>query len=82
MLIVSICMEKSIKMKWVKAYVNWYNQWRSQNAENSYAHQREITGSSSDSLQLRPFSKLQLLLKERICSQRAVPYGMEIILPH
>ena len=33
-----------------------------------YAHQRETTGSSSDSLQLRPFSKGELLLKERISS--------------
>ena len=30
----------------------------------------ETIGSSSDSRQLRPFSKLELLLKERICSQR------------
>ena len=29
--------------------------WRSQNAEKSYAHQRETTGSSSGSIQLRPF---------------------------
>ena len=36
----------------------------------SYAHQRETTESSNDSLQLRPFSKWELLLKERICSQR------------
>ena len=36
----------------------------------SYAHQMETTGSSSGSIQLRPFSKLELLLKERICSQR------------
>ena len=35
-----------------------------------YAHQRETTGSGSDSLQLRPFSKWKLLLKERTCSQR------------
>ena len=34
-----------------------------------YAHQRETTGSSSDSLRLCPFSKWELLLKERICSQ-------------
>ena len=56
------------------------------------AHQRETTGSSSDSLQLRPFSKWELLLKDRICSLweqieyapsgskffplRAVPYDM------
>ena len=33
-------------------------------------HQRETTGSSSDSLHLRPYSKLELLLKERIRSQR------------
>ena len=30
------------------------------------AHQRETTASSSDSLQLRPFSKWELLIKERI----------------
>ena len=35
-----------------------------------YAHQRETTGSSSDSPQLRPFTQWELLLKERICSQR------------
>ena len=33
-------------------------------------HQRETTVSSNDSLQFRPFSKWELLLKERICSQR------------
>ena len=32
------------------------------------AHQSESAGSSSGSLQLRPFSKWELLLKERICS--------------
>ena len=31
---------------------------------------RETTGSSNDSLQLRPFSNWKLLLKERIRSQR------------
>ena len=36
------------------------------NAENKYAHQRETTGLSNDSLQLRLFSKWELLLKERI----------------
>ena len=36
----------------------------------SYAHLRETTGSNSDSLQLRPFLKWELILKERICSQR------------
>ena len=36
----------------------------------SYAHQRETAVSSNDSLQLCPFSKWELLLKERICSQR------------
>ena len=36
----------------------------------SYAHQRETTGSSSGSLQLCPFPKCELLLKESICSQR------------
>ena len=35
---------------------------------SSYAHQRETIISSSDSLQLRPFSRWKLLLKERICS--------------
>ena len=33
-----------------------------------YAHQRKTTGSSNDSLDLRPFSKWELLLKERIFS--------------
>ena len=33
-----------------------------------FAHQRETTGSSNDFLQLCPFSKWDLLLKERICS--------------
>ena len=36
----------------------------------SYAHQRETTGLSSDSLQLLPLSKKELLLKERNCSHR------------
>ena len=35
-----------------------------------YAHQRETTVSSNGSLQLRPFSKWELLFKERICSHR------------
>ena len=39
-------------------------------SRKSYAHQREATGSSSDSLQLRPFLKWELLLKEIICSKR------------
>ena len=43
-------------------------QWRSQDVEKSFAHHREATGSSSDSLHLRPFSKKEFLLKERICS--------------
>ena len=34
----------------------------------SFARQREITGSSNDSLQLHLYSKWELLLKERICS--------------
>ena len=34
-----------------------------------YAHQRETTVLSNDSLQLHPFSKWELLLKERICYQ-------------
>ena len=38
--------------------------------KKSYAHQREVTGSNSASLQLLPFSKWELLLKERIRSQR------------
>ena len=46
-------------------------QWRSQKAEKKYAHQRETTVSSNDSLQKRPFPKWDLLLKERICSQRS-----------
>ena len=35
----------------------------------SYEHRRETTVSSNDSLQLRHFSKWELLLKERIFSQ-------------
>ena len=38
--------------------------------KKKYAHQRETTGTSSDSLQSRPFSKKELLLKETVCSQR------------
>ena len=44
-------------------------QWHSQYAK-SYAQKREIIGSSSDSLRLRPFLKWELLIKERICSQK------------
>ena len=40
-----------------------HQQWCSQNA-----HQRETT--SNNALQLRPFSKWELLLMVRICSQR------------
>ena len=40
-------------------------QWRRQNAEKSYAQQMETAGSSSDSHQLRPFSKWEFLLKGR-----------------
>ena len=36
----------------------------------NYAHEREATASSNDSLQLRPFSKWELLFKDRICPQR------------
>ena len=36
----------------------------------SYPHWREATGTSSGYLQARPFSKWELLLKERIFSQR------------
>ena len=57
--------------------------WRSQNAEK-YVFQRETTGTSSDSLQLRPFSKRGLLLGKEFAHRgrifiplRAVPYGME-----
>ena len=55
----------------------------------SYAHQTETTVSSNDSLQLHPFSKWELLLKERICSQsegilsfKSSSLGMEIHLNH
>ena len=54
-------------------------------------HQRETTGSSSDFRQLSPFSKWELLLKERILEEEffslleeeffplwAVPFSMEI----
>ena len=37
----------------------------------------EALGSSSDSLQLRPFSKWEFLLKKEFAPLRAVPYGME-----
>ena len=75
---------------WIKIRRNkasgliWFQlfQWRSQNAKNKqYAHQRETTGSGSDSL-----NWVELLLKERICSPlpqganpflRADPFGME-----
>ena len=64
-------------------------QWRSQNTEK-YAHQRETTGSSSDSLHLHPFSKWELLLKERISPQRQLILSFKIssywygksLLPH
>ena len=46
------------------------SKWRSKNARKSYAHQRKTSGASSDPPHLRPFSKWELLLKERICSQR------------
>ena len=46
-----------------------HTQWRSQLiAEKSNVHQRETSGSSNDSLHLRPFSNWELLLKERILS--------------
>ena len=53
-------------------------QWRSQNAEKIRLS-GETTRSSSDSLQLRPFSKSELLLKVRIRSQeeRIAPKGSE-----
>ena len=40
-------------------------QWRRQNAEKNYAQQRETTGSSSDSHQLRLFFKMGTSLKGR-----------------
>ena len=46
------------------------SQWRSQNAEKVTHIKRETTVSSNASLQLPPFSKWELLLKERIFSQR------------
>ena len=64
---------------------------RSDSAERrkSNAHQRETTVSNNDSQQLRPFSKWELLLKERICSQRSeffplrvVPEGIENHIYH
>ena len=51
-------------------------QWHSQNAKKVTHHQRETTGSNSDSLQLRPFSKLEPRGSE-FFSLRAVPNGME-----
>ena len=54
----------SLKSKWI-----WHANGVAKRLK-SYAHQRETIGSIKYSLQLRPFSKLELLLKERICSQR------------
>ena len=56
-----------LPMKIVCILANSADQLRSQNAD---AHQRETSGASSDSHQLRPFSNWELLVKERICSQR------------
>ena len=54
-------------------------QWRSQNADKVYAHQRKNTGSSSDSLHLEISLKGKNLLPELsvFFPLRAVPYGME-----
>ena len=50
----------------------------------SYAHQRETTGPSSDSLRLRPFSKWELLLRKefahrgsKCCPLKEVVNGMK-----
>ena len=49
----------------------------------SYAHQRQTTGTSSDSLELRQFSKWELLLKEKkilpegVFPLTVLPYGMD-----
>ena len=66
-------------------------QWRSQNAETKLRTSKgETTVSSNYSLQVCPFSKWELLLKERICSQRerilsfkssSLRYGKSL-LPH
>ena len=63
--------DESISVMLVQYWAGWKSevQWRSQKAEKD-THQRETTRTSSDSLQLCPFSKWELLLKERICSQR------------
>ena len=49
-------------------------QWRSQNAEKQYAHQREITVSSNDSLQLLFFSKWELLLLEQFLKVKKITF--------
>ena len=58
-------------------------QWRSKNAEKVTHIKGRLTGTSSNSLQLRPLSKLELLLKDRFASEgseffplRAVSYGL------
>ena len=56
--------------KMVHILCNEMLQWHSKNAEKFRHNQRETTGSSSGSLQLRPFSKWEHLTKERRCSQR------------
>ena len=45
----------------------------------SYAHLRETTGSNNDSLQLHPFSKWELLLKERIYEQFLIVWKITFI---
>ena len=57
--------------------------------KNTYAHQRATTVSSNDSLQLRPFSKRELLKEKKNAPRgseffplRAVPLGMENYFYH
>ena len=65
--------------------LQYTKQWRSQNVEKKYASQRGTTGTSSGVSSIVSLFKMEIRLKERICSQRerilflrAVPYGMEI----
>ena len=53
--------------------------WHSQNSEKN-THQRETTGSSSDSLQLGPFSKWELLKEKNLLPEGANSFLYEQFL--
>ena len=48
----------------------YYKQWRSQNTEKVMHIKGRLLDQAMILFQLRPFSKWELLLKERICSKR------------